>query len=253
MAQRPAPTSVTSRSPHSPPSRPRTRWALGGAALALALASCVSQAKYDEALETAKLYQRSAQDLEAYQAELEAEVDRLRALKGLGEGGAPVESSFTDPIDARIEELRRIEERIAGLGQAGDVTLVEFDGGYGFRLRDSVLFDSGSAELRPAGRQVLETLARDIASEPFDRIQVRGHTDSDRIVREETRARFPHGNLQLSAARAVSVASVLTGEGVDATRVVVAGLGPNEPVAANDSAANKQLNRRVEIFVERDD
>ena len=98
---------------------------------------------------------------------------------------------------------------------------------------------------------MVEALGRELAGESFQRISVRGHTDSDRIVRKETKARFPHGNLQLSAARAVSVAAALTGSTqLDTSRVVVAGYGPNEPVAANDSAENKQRNRRVEIFVE---
>ncbi len=215
----------------------------------LFLASCVSQAKYDEALDTAKLYQRMVHDLEQYQGELESEVDALRMKAELG--GTPMETTFTGPIDERLEQLRLLEERIAEIGETGDVTMIRFDGGFGFRLRDSVLFDSASAEVRPAGRKVLEELARDIASQSYHRIWVRGHTDSDRIVRKETRERFPHGNLELSAARAVSVASVLiASSSVDSKRVVVAGFGPNEPVVSNDSADNKQLNRRVEIFVE---
>jgi chemotaxis protein MotB len=213
------------------------------------LGSCVAQEKYQEALDTAKLYQRMVHDLEQYQGELEAEVDELRRHGTLR--GAPVETSFMDPIDERLEELRRLEERIAGIGEDGDVTMVTFDGGFGFRLRDSVLFDSGSAELRPAGKQVIEALARDIGSQSYHRIWVRGHTDTDRIVRKETLERFPRGNLELSAARAVSVASVLNASSsVDSKRVVVAGFGPNDPVAANDTADSKQRNRRVEIFVE---
>jgi flagellar motor protein MotB len=220
------------------------------AALVLGLSSCVSAERYKEAQDATKHYQRALHDLEQYQAQLEAEVEALRAQKGLG-SGAPVDATFTKPIDDRIEELRRMEERIAGLGQEGDVTVVDFDGGYGYSLRDSVLFDSGSAEIQPAGLQVLQALAREIEGQAYDRIWVRGHTDSDRIVRKATVARFPHGNLELSAARAIEVASVLVDNGgVDAKRVVVAGFGPNEPVAPNDTAENKRRNRRVEIFVE---
>jgi chemotaxis protein MotB len=79
---------------------------------------------------------------------------------------------------------------------------------------------------------------------------VRGHTDSDPVVRPATLQKFPHGNLQLSAARAVEVASVLTASGgVPKDMVAVAGFGPYEPLVTNDSADNKRLNRRVEIFV----
>ena len=66
----------------------------------------------------------------------------------------------------------------------------------------------------------------------------------------ETRRRFPHGNLQLSASRAVEVAALLMDVGsLPERKIQVAGLGSSNPVAANDTPANKQLNRRVEIVV----
>ncbi len=219
--------------------------------LSVGLSSCVSTARYKESQDATKHYQRAHHDLELYQAELEAEVEALRAQAGLGGPTATVDSSFTRTIDERLEQLREMESRIAGLGQDGDVTVVEFDGGFGYSLRDSVLFDSGSATLQPEGLQILQALASEIRTQNFDRIWVRGHTDSDRIVKPATIKRFPNGNLELSAHRAIQVASVLTRDGgVDAKRVVIAGFGANLPVAPNSSAENKRLNRRVEIYIE---
>ena len=219
--------------------------------LAVGASSCVSQARYQESQDATKHYQRVSHDLEQYQAELEAEVEALRARDGLGGPTTVVDSSFTQTIDERLEMLREMEDRIAGLGEAGDVTVVTFDGGYGYSLRDSVLFDSGSATLQPEGLKIIQALGREIRTQNVDRIWVRGHTDSDRIVKPETVKRFPNGNLELSADRAISVAAVLTRDGgVDAKQVVVAGFGPNQPVAPNSSAQNKRLNRRVEIFIE---
>jgi chemotaxis protein MotB len=69
-------------------------------------------------------------------------------------------------------------------------------------------------------------------------------------VKPATVEKFPHGNLQLSSARAVEVAAALIGtKRVEARDVTVAGFGPYEPLKPNDSAENKRLNRRVEIFV----
>ncbi len=227
-------------------------------ALSLALAaSCVSQERYKEALDTGKLYQRMAHDLEQYQDVLEAEVESLRAQLALGgdpNAGDAIESSFQEAIDARLAELEALESRIAGISGDGSVTVVTFDGGYGYRLQNSVLFDSASSEIRPGGRAVLAELAREIQSRPYARIQVRGHTDSDPIVRPETKQRFPHGNIQLSTARAIEVAALLVADGsVDQDRVVVTGFGPNEPVATNGTAEGKQMNRRVEIYVEEEE
>ena len=232
------------------------RFRLGRAAsLALltvfGLNSCVSMERFQASQDETKHYQRAHHDLEQYQTELEAEVEGLRAQVSLRDGSAPVDATFTQPIDDRLEELRRIEERIAGIGSnQGDVTVVAFDGGFGYSLRDSVLFDSGSAEIQPEGIKILDALADDIKSQNFDRIWVRGHTDSDPIKKPETLRKYPAGNLQLSAMRAIEVASILIRDGVDRKRVVIAGFGPNESVAPNTSAANKRKNRRVEIFIE---
>ena len=71
-----------------------------------------------------------------------------------------------------------------------------------------------------------------------------------RSAKPETKAKFHNGNLQLSAERAVAVASFLGKDGkIEEGRVVVMGFGSHDPVAPNDSAANKQKNRRVDIFV----
>jgi chemotaxis protein MotB len=211
----------------------------------LLVASCVSQKRYDESLGQTQYYQRLYQDLESYQGKLEAENERLR---GELELRGPVEAGATQEIDAKIAALRQM---VDGLGApTGDVTVLQVEGGYGLRLTDAVLFDSGSTTIKPEGRELLAKLAQDIQSRPCRRIWVRGHTDSDRVARTETKERFPHGNLELSAARAVEVASFLTSDGgMPAEKVVVAGFGPNEPVAANDSPENKRRNRRVEIFV----
>lgn len=232
--------------------RASTRWvALPCILLAsTGLQSCVTQQRYQESQDTAKLYQRMVHDLELYQDQLEAEVDALRSRVALVGGEVPMDASYASAIDARLAELKEMEARIAGVSDTGGVSLVTFDGGYGYRLQDSVLFDSGSSEVRQNGQAVLAQLAREIQARPYVRIWVRGHTDSDPIVRPQTKERYPRGNLELSAARAVEVAALVIADGVDSKRVVVAGLGPNDPVAQNDSADNKQKNRRVEIFVE---
>jgi len=212
--------------------------------LVVLLVGCVSQTRYQEALDMALLNERAYHDANQYKAELEAKVDRLEAEVALR--NRPVEAGF-EPYDARIEELRSL---VSDLGASDDVTPVAVEGGFGYSLKDSVLFDSGSAEIREDGALVLDRLAEQIAASSYRRVWVRGHTDSDPVVRPATRERFPNGNLELSAARAIQVAAHLMGDGrLDADRLAVAGFGPSDPIAANDSPTNKQRNRRVEIFV----
>lgn len=228
----------------------RAAAALGACALALgalATSSCVAQETYDQAELTAKHYQDQSIRAEAELARLEDENRRMKAQLDAAEVQIS-EAGFTEDIDARLQNLRSI---LAELGsQPGDVTKIQVPGGYVYRVKDSVLFDLGSAEIRADGQRVLGEVAADIKSRPFGTVYVRGHTDNLPVKRPETLARFPHGNLQLSAARAVEVAAFLTGKAdVESGSVVVMGFGPNEPVVANDTDANRQRNRRVDIFV----
>ena len=217
----------------------------------LFLGSCVTQQRYDEALQEARYYQRMYQDITPMTGELEAEIERLRGELDLyQQSGQTIESAATREIDERLADLENIA---AGLGTgAGEVTVLQVQGGYGFRLSNAVLFNSGSADLTDEGKAVLAGLARDISARPFERIWVRGHTDSDPIVRESTRRLFPT-NLHLSASRALGVAVDLIAAGLPPGKVVVAGFGPNEPMASNTSSDGKAQNRRVEIFVIEDE
>ena len=209
------------------------------------LASCVSQEQYDDAQLSAKHWQKEAIDQDRRITELEAQNRRLEAELEAGDIEI-AEASYA--IDERLESLRNM---MSDLGhQPGDVTKFQVDGGYVYRMKDSILFDFASSEVSAEGRTILLEVARDINSRPHGKVYVRGHTDSVPVRRAQTLEKFPHGNLQLSAARAVEVGALLTsGGGVDGSRVVVMGFGPSEPVAPNDTEENRQKNRRVEIFV----
>jgi len=213
--------------------------------------ACVAQTRYDEALGEVKYYQRQYQDLASFHGQCEATIAGLNGELALYKKGMPLEAVATREIDERLAHLKQLTEAIGTSSGAapGDVEFLAVAGGYGVRVTDEVLFDSGSDEIRAEGREILLKVAQQIASRPYQRIWVRGHTDSDPVKRAATLARFPHGNLQLSAGRAVEVAALLAGNGVAEEKVVVGGFGPNEPVVPNTSSENKRRNRRVEIFV----
>jgi chemotaxis protein MotB len=213
--------------------------------------ACVAQTRYDDALAEVKYYQRQYQDLASFHGQCEATIQGLKGELALYEGKMPLEAVATKELDERLANLKQLTEAIGTSSGAapGDVEFLQVEGGYGVRVTDEVLFDSGSDEIRSEGRGILLKVAQQIASRPYQRIWVRGHTDSDPVKRPATLERFPHGNLQLSAERAVEVAALLAGNGVVQEKMVVAGFGPNEPVVPNSSPENKRRNRRVEIFV----
>lgn len=217
------------------------------AAGALLLSSCVSQQEHDKALEQADYYQTEMHELQRANGRLARENQDLRE----NQGGGPMDASYSD-WDAKLSSLEQLGARLAALPE-GTQRIDLAGGDYLLVVPDSIIFASGSAELSPDGQDEILRLAAEINAAPHGRIWVRGHTDSDKVVKPSTLQRFPHGNLQLSTARAVEVAAYLIEQGgVTEGDVAVVGFGPHEPLKPNDSADNKRMNRRVEIYVAAD-
>ena len=102
----------------------------------------------------------------------------------------------------------------------------------------NVLFSTGKATLQPGAHLQLDRLASYLKDHPKERVLIEGNTDSTGS------AAF---NQQLSAARAQAVGQALQLQGVSPSQYQTLGLGESYPVAANDSAAGRQQNRRVDI------
>jgi len=224
------------------------RLAVLGLGLVLYTTSCVSQQQYDDAVSLAKHHQTTLHEREQYIAQLETERDQLKRQLAMDQVTALSNAGYGDDIDSRLSEL---QQKIDGLGRPlNDIERFDVEGGYVLMVQDKILFDLGSSELSTAGKEAVSKVAAEIESRPHGRVWVRGHTDSTPMVKPATKERYPHGNLQLSAARAVEVAAALIGTGkVQQRDVCVAGFGQHDPVKPNDNAENKRMNRRVEIFV----
>ena len=218
------------------------------AATAALATSCVTQRQYDDAVALAKYNQTTLHEKEEYIARLEAENERLKRAMAMNDVAALSEAGYGGDLEGRLSEL---QSKIDNLGRPlQDIERFDVEGGYVLMVQDKILFDSGSADISGDGREALGKLAAEIKSKPHGRIWVRGHTDSDPVVKPQTKERFPHGNLQLSAARAVEVAAQLCSSGkIEARDVAVVGFGQHDPIRPNNSGDNKRLNRRVEIFV----
>lgn len=110
-------------------------------------------------------------------------------------------------------------------------------------IRGDGLFAGGSSALSADREALMQRIGEALVRQP-GQVLVTGHTDSTPI----RTARFP-SNWHLSEERAQTVQSLLVKAGVPAERVRAEGRADGEPVAANDTAANKALNRRVEILL----
>ena len=112
------------------------------------------------------------------------------------------------------------------------------------KLTSEVLFNSGSAEIKPAGKKVLSIIAESLNAYPQRAISIEGHTDS-RALRQNSRYT---SNWGLSAARSLAAVDFLQHNNqVDPRRLRLVGYGEFHPVSDNETAEGRQLNRRIEI------
>jgi type VI secretion system protein ImpK len=110
-------------------------------------------------------------------------------------------------------------------------------------LRIFNMFPSGSAEIGRGYRAVLGKIA--VALQPENTgILIVGHTDNQRL---KFSTRFK-SNWHLSQARAESAARFLAANGLPAQRMRVEAMADKDPIAPNDTKANRALNRRIDIF-----
>lgn len=109
-----------------------------------------------------------------------------------------------------------------------------------FSGRNAILFQSGAALISAESGLALDELALDLKGCPRAQIHVEGHTDADGD---------PQQNLALSVARAEAVVAALIERGVDPGLLYAVGYGASRPIADNDTAAGKRLNRRIVVTV----
>jgi outer membrane protein OmpA-like peptidoglycan-associated protein len=106
-----------------------------------------------------------------------------------------------------------------------------------------VLFDTNKAELKSGGARSLQKLAGFLKQYPQRKAQIEGYTDSTGSA---------DYNKDLSGRRANAVRAALVDMGISSDRITTHGYGQESPVAGNDTAVGRQLNRRVEIILSND-
>lgn len=116
-------------------------------------------------------------------------------------------------------------------------------------LKSQILFDLGSARINPEARPVLDEVAKYLSTVDEHWILVAGHTD---VLPTRTR-QFP-SNWDLSTQRSVNVIKYISNlETLDPSSLIAAGMAEHHPIASNQTEEGRKQNRRVEIFVLKDD
>lgn len=190
------------------------------------LSAQVSQAQSEASQRSAELSRR---DSEASQRQASAERQAANAAE-------------QDARDARQQAMDAQSRTLLLQSRLTAMEAKKTERGMVVTLGD-VLFDTNEAQLKSGGVRNVQRLADFFKEYPERNLMIEGFTDStgsDSL------------NQQLSDRRADSVRTALLGMGMNSDRITSRGYGEAYPVAGNDTAAGRQLNRRVELVVSED-
>jgi outer membrane protein OmpA-like peptidoglycan-associated protein len=167
---------------------------------------------------------------QAQQAQKDAETESARNRLAAETSDQHLKQAVRDREELRAKLLRQFNVIFATRDTARGLIV---------NLSD-VLFDTGKSTLRSGAREKLAKLSGIILAYPDLRLAIEGNTDS---VGSDAM------NQSLSEQRAASVLAYLVKENIPAASMTSAGFGKSQPVASNDTAEGRQLNRRVELIV----
>jgi len=144
--------------------------------------------------------------------------------------------------------FKDLNKQLADFKQKEDVWIQEKENMTTIAMANAVLFASGSNELTPEGKAIIDQLWEVLSKYPDRQIVIQGHTDNVAIGKK-LQGRFA-SNWELSSARAIAVLDyVLLRADVKPGRLAVAGYGEFHPITDNSTPESRAKNRRVLITV----
>jgi len=147
--------------------------------------------------------------------------------------------------ESRAQSLR---DELRGFSEREQLQLEELNLCTILRIPNKLVFPSGSAALTEKGKGLLDQIAEILEPYPDYEIQVKGHTDNKQI-KPEFQDKF-FDNWELSSARAAGVVRYLiTKHGMKPAKFSAVGHGEYQPMASNDTAEGRAINRRVEFYI----
>ena len=192
----------------------------------------VLRAKSDTLSQNISDLRQKVTNLEIENKKLREEIADLQKIK---------EEKVKEVSNTYEQLLQNMKSEIA----QGQVTISELKGKLTVNMEAAILFDSGKADVKPEGLQILLKMVATLKSVKDKAIRIEGHTDNVQIAGALTR-QFPT-NWELSAARAINVAKYLQQQGLDPAILSAAAFAEYKPVADNGDKEGRAKNRRIEI------
>ncbi len=159
----------------------------------------------------------------------------LNIIKGSAEGYSSNEKQV-DVINEETSELVELQLKRSGKVNFNNKTLQEGD----YLVLNNIQFDVNSAVLKAEGKTELDKLVAFMKQNSGVEILLSGHTSSEGSASL---------NRELSLKRVRSCKDYLATKGIEDGRISIKGFGPDEPIAPNDTEANRAKNRRVEMKI----
>src|SRR5574344_293449 len=141
------------------------------------------------------------------------------------------------------EQIEKYVEDV-NLPQSKTLKVIKRSNGLTIRVNNAMLFDIGSAEIKPEAKKTLTKITK-VLTKIKNPVIIEGHTDSTPIKN----AKF-QSNWELSTARATNIISYLLQNGtINPKRICATGYGEYMPIADNTLSSGRLLNRRVDIII----
>ncbi|BAU47479.1 chemotaxis protein MotB [Sulfurifustis variabilis] len=213
-------------------------------AATLAMGGCVSSGKYEQLEADKNQVEKEKGTLQEQTAALEKEKSLLQEqIAALEKEKAALEANSQQ----RQSQYDALVKKLSAEVEQGQLQVRQYKNMLSVDVAEKIFFDSGRAELKESGKEVLAKVGEALKSYEDKVIRVVGYTDNVPIAKSMQRI-YPT-NWELSVARATNVVRFLQDAGVPPERMVAAGRGEFSPVAPNDTAEGRQKNRRIEIML----
>jgi chemotaxis protein MotB len=192
----------------------------------------VLKAKSDTLSQNISDLRQKVANLEGENKKLKEDIAALQRVK---------EEKVKEVSNTYEQLLQNMKSEIA----KGQVTISELKGKLTVNMEAAILFDSGKADVKSDGLEILLKMVETLKSVKDKAIRIEGHTDNIQITGALVR-QFPT-NWELSAARAINVAKYLQQQGLDPAILSAAAFAEYKPVADNGIKEGRAKNRRIEI------
>lgn len=199
----------------------------------------------DEATKARLAMEEAVTQADARSRELENKLNEALALNQELAANTKKLQAAKEALEKRSSEYEQLATSLKDEIQSGKIELSELRGRMVVKMKDKILFSSGSAKVGKEGMDALKKVGEALKGVQGKIIRVEGHTDN---VPVEKNGPFP-SNWELSTTRSLEVVKLLVDTGVPAPVLSAVGYGEFQPIASNSTPNGRSLNRRIEIVL----